>query len=199
MDEYAQLTEHLASKLSSSEEQESATAAISRIKARASAALANVDAASTASQPSMRISTAEDGQLTVSSVSHNERYLGEVSDVQFFNLVKRVLQTQGGSYPEQGVDSYEQNGDTGDCTNTTTAGKYLELPSPETAKGLADVYFSTIHIAYPFVPGSMFTRHFNDDQSLSEDHAFHSTTQVALLCKQALYIQLIVQNRLPSD
>ncbi|XWX01580.1 hypothetical protein V2A60_009608 [Cordyceps javanica] len=182
LDEYGDLAENLASKLRSAEEQESAAAVLSRIKARASAALAHVDDALSANlQASIRISKTQDDQ-SPTSPNHNERYLGEVSDVQFFNLVKRVLQIQGGSYPEQDVDSYEQDGGAEACGDPATAGKTVELPSPENAKELMHVYLSTIHIAYPFIPGTMLTRHFVNDRSVSQDPVCYSTTQVALLC-----------------
>lgn len=183
MDEYAELAKGLASKPLSAEEQQNVTSTISRLKSRANVALADIGASSASPPTSVHISEGRNDQLTVSPANHNERYLGEVSDVQFFNLVKRMLQIQGGSYPEQNVDSYEQDGNTetpGDAITSTP----MEIPSPANAKELMDVYFSTIHIAYPFIPEAMIARHFSNDQSLPQKPVFQSTTQVALLCKQ---------------
>lgn len=182
LDEYAQLAEDLASKSLSANEQQSVADIISRLKSRANAALAGIGASSASPPTSVRISEGRDDQLTASATNHNERYLGEVSDVQFFNLVKRVLQIQGGSYPEQNVDSYEQDGSTE--AGGATPGTAVEIPSPENAKELMGVYFSTIHIAYPFIPETMFARHLSNGQNLPQNPVFQSTTQVALLCKK---------------
>ncbi|VTT57435.1 unnamed protein product [Fusarium fujikuroi] len=90
-----------------------------------------------------------------SPFSQNQhRYLGEVSDVHFFNLVKGFLQTKDSSNPEQGFDSYEQDGEVS-TTNNKSNGHTLP-PAPVDTRELVEVYFSTIHIAYPFIPQSPF-------------------------------------------
>ncbi|QGI84021.1 hypothetical protein CEK25_010750 [Fusarium fujikuroi] len=90
-----------------------------------------------------------------SPFSQNQhRYLGEVSDVHFFNLVKGFLQTKDSSNPEQGFDSYKQDGEVS-TTNNESSGHTL-LPATVDTRELAEVYFSTIHIAYPFIPQSPF-------------------------------------------
>ncbi|EGU78122.1 hypothetical protein FOPG_12956 [Fusarium oxysporum f. sp. conglutinans race 2 54008] len=91
-------------------------------------------------------------QLTSSQNQH--RYLGEVSDVHFFNLVKGFLQTKDLSNPEQDFDSYEQDGEVW-TTNNESNGPTL-LPGLAQTRDLVKVYFSTIHIAYPFIPQSTF-------------------------------------------
>lgn len=187
MDEYAELVEGLASKSLAAKEQQNVTAVVSRLKSRANTSLATICASSASPSTSVRISEERNDQLTVSPVNHNERYLGEVSDVQFFNLVKRVLQVQGGSYPEQNVDSYEQDDSTETRVNATP-GTTMELPSPGSAKELMNVYFSTIHIAYPFIPETMFARHLSNGQNLPQNFEFQSTAQAALLCKQTQYL-----------
>ncbi|KAF5611543.1 acu-15-like transcriptional activator [Fusarium sp. NRRL 25303] len=88
------------------------------------------------------------------SSQNQHRYLGEVSDVHFFNLVKGFLQTKDSSNPEQGFDSYEQDGEVS-TTNNESNGHTL-LPAPVETRELVEVYFSTIHIAYPFIPQSPF-------------------------------------------
>ncbi|KLO88098.1 transcriptional activator acu-15 [Fusarium fujikuroi] len=90
-----------------------------------------------------------------SPFSQNQhRYLGEVSDVHFFNLVKGFLQTKDSSNPEQGFDSYEQDG--GVSTTNNESNGHTLLPAPVDTRELVEVYFSTIHIAYPFIPQSPF-------------------------------------------
>ncbi|ENH70476.1 hypothetical protein FOC1_g10012407 [Fusarium oxysporum f. sp. cubense race 1] len=88
------------------------------------------------------------------SSQNQHRYLGEVSDVHFFNLVKGFLQTKDLSNPEQDFDSYEQDGEVW-TTNNESNGPTL-LPGLAQTRDLVKVYFSTIHIAYPFIPQSTF-------------------------------------------
>ncbi|KAF4960889.1 hypothetical protein FSARC_10320 [Fusarium sarcochroum] len=104
-------------------------------------------------------------QLTPSQNQH--RYLGEVSDVHFFNLVKGFLQTQDLSNLEQDFDSYEQDGEVS-ATHTGSNGP-TALPGPVETKELVKVYFSTIHIAYPFIPQSTFMATWGGFQSLVRD------------------------------
>ncbi|KAJ3541516.1 hypothetical protein NM208_g4572 [Fusarium decemcellulare] len=53
---------------------------------------------------------------------------------------------------EQDFDSYEQEGEVWAAkSNGPTA-----LPIPDEARELTEVYFSTIHLAYPFIPQSLF-------------------------------------------
>jgi hypothetical protein len=93
--------------------------------------------------------------------ANSQRYLGEVSDVRFFNLVKKVLQEK--SPPEQvdeGVDSYEQDGPLPD--NTVPGDPSIGLPNPDVADQYLDIYFSTIHIAYPFISRAPFMKTYKD-------------------------------------
>lgn len=91
-------------------------------------------------------------QLTPSQNQH--RYLGEVSDVHFFNVVKGFLQTQDLPSVDQDFDSYEQDGEVS-ATNTGSNGP-TTLPGPGETQELVKVYFCTIYIAYPFIPQSTF-------------------------------------------
>ena len=180
MDEYAKLTERLAAKIAS-KEREGVSSAISRIKFRANAALASIEASLTASSSRLRPKTDDDADPSpASQVYCNERYLGEVSDVQFFNLVKRVLQTQNDSPGEEHqLESYEQD-DHAVSANAASC-RTIELPSPDSIKSLTDVFLSTIHLAYPFIPGTMFTDYLN---GLSKQHGPPplNDTKLALLC-----------------
>lgn len=79
----------------------------------------------------------------------SRRYLGEASDVSFFNSVKNLLQDN--THHDDGsarVDSYErEDGGPPDWSD----GVPPELPNKEVADSFIDVYFSTIHVAYPFM------------------------------------------------
>ncbi|KAI8660148.1 Zn(2)-C6 fungal-type domain-containing protein [Fusarium keratoplasticum] len=113
------------------------------------------------------------GPSTQLSDPNQHRYLGEVSDVHFFNLVKRFLQTSPGV--EQDFDSYEQEGEVSVGKSRPTA-----LPEPDEARRLCEVYFETIHLAYPFIPKSLFMETWGGFQGpLSETH--HNSTDLAIL------------------
>lgn len=89
------------------------------------------------------------------SITNSQRYLGEASDVRFFNLVKRALQDENLSErDDEGMDSYEQD----DADDPAACVASVELPSPEIADGYLDMYFSTIHVAYPFIPRLSFMK-----------------------------------------
>lgn len=87
----------------------------------------------------------------------NQRYLGEVSDVHFFNLIKQLLQTREVSAvvdPSFGFDNYEQEGEM--PPGTMSFGALAEPPGLDEASGFVQVYFSTVHLAYPFLLRSSF-------------------------------------------
>lgn len=88
------------------------------------------------------------------SVANSQRYLGEPSDVRFFNLVKRVLQEESPSERDEGMDSYEQD----DADDAAACEASVDLPSPEVAERYLEIYFTTIHVAYPFIPRSSFMK-----------------------------------------
>ncbi|KAG7410984.1 putative transcriptional regulatory protein [Fusarium oxysporum f. sp. rapae] len=96
----------------------------------------------------------QDRSSQLPSSQNQHRYLGEVSDVHFFNLVKGFLQTKDLSNLGQDFDSYEQDGEVW-TANSGSNGPTL-LPGPAETIELVKVYFSTIHIAYPFIPQSTF-------------------------------------------
>ncbi|KAH6971189.1 fungal-specific transcription factor domain-containing protein [Ilyonectria sp. MPI-CAGE-AT-0026] len=200
LEEYDGLVDHLISKLQSPEERKSASSTASRIKSQANAALAGIGASLLRPQPptcSPKPETTSPG----SQIYRSERYLGEVSDVRFFNLVKRVLQTQDGSPgSEQEVDSYEQDDDLESAN--AAACRAVKLPSPETFNNFADIYFSTIHLAYPFIPQSMFMASYNEAQSPSGNQASLDTTQLALLyaiCAIGAYYNSFLDNQTETN
>jgi hypothetical protein len=61
-------------------------------------------------------------------------------------------------------------------------GKAVELPSPEAAKIFIDVYFSTVHLAFPFIPQSMFMRSLDQARNSSDDSSLDNT-KLALICE----------------
>ncbi|KAF5641414.1 transcriptional activator acu-15 [Fusarium sp. NRRL 52700] len=114
------------SKLPTQQHREDASAVLTCMKA-ADRALSNIDATALTT----RLTTTLTGCDTLSfrpQVSQAERYLGKVSDVCFFNLVKRVLQAQpGSSDSDERVDSYEQVGDITSPSVNVIRGSLLTL------------------------------------------------------------------------
>jgi hypothetical protein len=88
------------------------------------------------------------------SPSSSQRYLGEASDIRFFNAMKQTLfESSCRSEPQQvdslcRIDSYEQD----EVQRQATLDEdQVYVPSRATADNYVEIYFSTIHIAYPFV------------------------------------------------
>ena len=84
-------------------------------------------------------------------VTNRQRYLGEASDVRFFNTIKQRLQVEDplGSTQDDEIETYDQEELPLHGANDWT--KTLELPSRELADSYVDIYFTTIHVAYPFI------------------------------------------------
>lgn len=119
---------------------------------------------------------------------HSGRYLGEVSDVRFFNLVRRVVLANGapdghGHGNDEGMDSYEQDDP---IPQRLLSEVSLELPSPEIAEEYIDIYFTTIHIAYPYIPKSTFIRVY---RKLRESNVYEDMdiSWLALICESVFY------------
>jgi hypothetical protein len=90
-----------------------------------------------------------------------------------------VLEDDHSDGTDEHMDSYEQD----DPVPQNMVGEVsLELPSPEVADMYIDIYFSTIHIAYPFIPKSTFIRIHNKvrECGVCEDVEI---SWLALLCK----------------
>ncbi|KIX08046.1 uncharacterized protein Z518_02701 [Rhinocladiella mackenziei CBS 650.93] len=86
--------------------------------------------------------------------SPSQRYLGEASDIRFFRAIEQAfcqpseLEKGGETNSEVRIDSYEQDGvPLQECLDENEA----FLPRKTTANAFVEVYFSTIHIAYPFI------------------------------------------------
>lgn len=114
-------------------------------------------------------------------------YLGEVSDIRFVNLVKRVLQTQDGTaMMQKDFESYDQ-GENLVSPDKVTCPTIL-LPTFEEAKHYIDAYFTTIHIAYPFIPELPFIRDYKTIRENDTPKA-HSCNNVetALSCESCFF------------
>lgn len=196
--QYEALLDLVVSKLPSPKYREDASTVLARMKA-ADRALSNIDA----SLLTTKLPTSVTGSDTISSrpqVGRAERYLGEVSDVRFFNLVKRVLQTQPGSTdPDQGVDSYEQVDDI--ASPNVMPGKVVELPSPEAAKVFTDVYFSTVHLAFPFIPQSVFMRSLDQARNSSDESSLDNTklALIYVICAIGAYYTSLPGEQMGAD
>lgn len=85
-------------------------------------------------------------QRSIRRPSHSSRrYLGKVSDVSFFNSVRDLLlRGQNGL-----MDSYER--ETIDALDVSEGQNDTELPGRASADTFVDIYFTTIHVAYPFI------------------------------------------------
>jgi hypothetical protein len=83
-----------------------------------------------------------------------EAYHGEISDVQFYNVVKKTIQSRISS--EKDDDSVEDYGQDEAEHRGLTVAPPLEPPSKETLDERIALYFSTIHIAYPFIQQDSF-------------------------------------------
>lgn len=80
-----------------------------------------------------------------------QRYLGEASELRFYHSVKRVLRDDqiSEAAPGNNIDGYDQEDN---YMAGPEGGKIAPNPPPrQLADTYIDIYFSTIHIAYPFV------------------------------------------------
>ncbi|KAJ3494209.1 hypothetical protein NLG97_g4231 [Lecanicillium saksenae] len=95
---------------------------------------------------------------------HSSRYLGQGSDTQFLNLAANSL---GAFSPAE--DTERENTESGGGDEVPAPRKPLPtwtrmMPSWDVVETYLDAYFTTVHIAYPFLPRSHFIRKFKDAQ-----------------------------------
>lgn len=95
----------------------------------------------------------------------SQRYLGEASDIRFYGTVKQVLsQNVGITDTREGAssslgDTYEQE----DIQSDTILSEHPAFfPTREEADKYLEIYFSTIHIAYPFIWQPAFTDRYEE-------------------------------------
>lgn len=116
----------------------------------------------------------------------SERYLGEASDIVFYNTVKQSLNLQS---PASGTGAPTSN-DTPEASyeqlkpNQRTQHELSSvMPSRATTNRYLDIYFTTIHIAYPFLPQALFEEAHNEWwQSGSQSKFASADTWLALMC-----------------
>jgi len=79
------------------------------------------------------------------------------------------------------MDSYDQDDP---IPQRLTGEISLTLPNPEIAESYIEIYFSTIHIAYPFIPKSTFIREY---KKFREAGVFEDVqiSWLALLCRSS--------------
>ncbi len=114
--------------------------------------------------------------------ANNQRYLGEASDVRFYQSIKKILQDGDVSsgVHENDILSYDQG-----TLHLERPARYdidVELPAKDLADEYINIYFCTIHIAYPFIckPSFMelYDRYWRGDLEVSENPAW-----LPLMCK----------------
>lgn len=113
------------------------------------------------------------------------RYLGEASDIRFFHAMKQAL-CQSSTSGEQAEatqphhpDSYEQ--DEG-LQKAAVDEDQAFLPPRATADNFVQIYFSTIHIAYPFIWQPEFMRKYESFWQLESLDDLHGPW-LSLLCR----------------
>ncbi len=81
------------------------------------------------------------------------------------------------------MDSYEQDDPV--RADTATCDVSVDLPSTETADEFLDIYFSTVHVAYPFIQKPVFMATYRQirDSGSTKDV---DTSWIALLCRYLL-------------
>ena len=97
------------------------------------------------------------------SPSPSRRFLGEASDIRFVHSMESQFCHPSGSdqqmqgVPEGRVHSYEQDVSRTPGPSDPSGGR---LPPKSTADDYVDIFFSTIHIAYPFLSEPDFRRQY---------------------------------------
>ena len=116
---------------------------------------------------------------------NNPRYLGEASDVRFFHTIKKILRddVQLDDPTENETQSYDQ-----EILHLETHDGRQNLPTKEMADAYIEIYFFTIHIAYPFLskPSFMarYERFWRGDKDVDEGPSW-----LPLLCKSLLTLE----------
>lgn len=135
---------------------------------------------STPSRPPLTTENSEDADHPIAA----ERFVGVASDLHFFNVIKRSF---GGSPPvgdsEQDKEDFEQY-DVYAHEDQLDA-MLAQVPERAVADQLIDTYFTTIHIAYPFLCKPLFMREYEQFWTQStrslEDPIWLSLLRMSLL------------------
>ncbi|KAK5023512.1 hypothetical protein LTR13_011197 [Exophiala sideris] len=112
-----------------------------------------------------------------------QRYLGEASDIRFFHAMESTFGQQSEFGQQQDnfegrIDSYEQEGPRQHLPEQDQAC----LPPRADADKFVNVYFSAIHIAYPFISESDFRQTYESFWRSSSLEDFRGPW-LSLLCK----------------
>ena len=101
----------------------------------------------------------QEGSLPVASST----YLGKASDIRFLDTVFDFMHAEeeehNASRDEGNDDQYDHQSDVLEPVPAPIYDKPLKLSTKETGMGYLDIYFSTIHIAYPFLCRPMVLHH----------------------------------------
>lgn len=114
-----------------------------------------------------------------------QRYLGEASEVRFLNIIKQALSQNLAAQPSLAPthlevwDTYEQ--DEISRHSSYEQNPFL-LPSKATADKYLQIFFSTIHIAYPFVCQPTFLEKYEEFWETDAPYNFHGPW-LSLLCE----------------
>lgn len=171
------LIQHIISLLPSNSARQNLQTRRSRVRAQLGSALSSLD---TSLAPPQTPSGTADSKESPTQLEKAPVFLGEVSDVRFFNLVKRVLQAQDepGAVQRE-LESYDP-GDSGISPGVISC-KRIELPDCEKAEEYIEAYFSTIHLAYPFIQRTTFMDEYNKVRQGNTESS-HNNTWIALIC-----------------
>lgn len=114
--------------------------------------------------------------------ANTQRYLGEASDVRFFHTVKSIFREgdQLDGTDQRDIQSYDQ----GVLHLEARDGpeRQSDLPTRELADTYIEIYFFTIHIAYPFVSKPSFMARYEKFWE-GDVETVQSSSWLPLLCK----------------
>lgn len=158
-----------------SEGQEEALSKRSRIKLKLERALLGIN---TEAIP-RTVAIDDNVKSTPGPVDKSPGYLGEVSDIRFVNYVKQFLQS-GTAMPPTDFESYDQGENVAPVNQI--AGEAIKLPPLKEARQYIDAYFSTIHVAYPFIPESLFLQEYCKLEGKDCQQTCSHDIQTAIAC-----------------
>jgi hypothetical protein len=121
-----------------------------------------------------------------------QRYLGEVSDLHFFNIVKQTFNRDFVSNDVNGYDHEEPN------PSNYPDDVFMDMPSHGVVENYLKTYFTTIHIAYPFICETTFLRRYKSLR-LSGITSDQDPSWLALLCRFSTYYTTPLQMLTFSD
>ncbi|ETS79725.1 hypothetical protein PFICI_09578 [Pestalotiopsis fici W106-1] len=115
--------------------------------------------------------TSHEALLTIPRLD-SRKFVGEISDIHFLNLLMTQL-----ALPDSQRNESQEYVDTYDPEEVATSYRLRDpmtgMPPPHEVAGNLNTYFSTIHIAYPFVQKFVFMRKV---ESIQKDASFRGLT-----------------------